>query len=59
MRRVAPKPSLPRVWMVASSCPSACELSPNVPRRSVPTPVKLKTDGLRGYRPEQYPSAAE
>jgi hypothetical protein len=21
-------------------------------------PVKLKTDGLRGYRPEQYPSAA-
>jgi hypothetical protein len=34
----APKPSLPRVWMVASSCPSACELSPNVPRRSVLDP---------------------
>jgi len=30
-------------------------------RRVAPcsTPVKLKTDGLRGYRPEQYPSAAE
>jgi aromatic ring-cleaving dioxygenase len=22
-------------------------------------PIKLKTDGLRGYRPEQYPAAAQ